>query len=81
MSDENLDFMDLLPASVEVPKSATYPTGQVQIKEMFLYTKMKVYPDGSIFLEIRGRPKDMIQKPKKAPKANKKIEMQKVEGY
>jgi allantoicase len=81
MTDDDLDFMDLLPKHVEVPKSATYPTGQVQVKEMFLYTKMKVYPDGSIFLEIKGRPKDMIQKPKKAPKANKKIVLQTVESH
>jgi hypothetical protein len=53
------------------------------IKEMFCYTKLKIYPDGSVFMEIKGRPKDFEQKvkPNAPPRQMRKVVKKSKESY
>jgi hypothetical protein len=53
------------------------------IKEMFIHTKLKIYPDGSIFMEIKGRPSKFTPtKPFKQPaKVVEKVKMKTIEEY
>lgn len=48
------------------PPTDTSPSPQsgIIVKEMFMHTTLKIYPNGSIYMEIKGRPKD-IQYPHK----------------
>jgi hypothetical protein len=58
-------------------------SNQIIVKEMFMHTKMKIYPDGSIYLEIKGRPKDVEYRQKIKPKAPEraKATMKSIEDY
>ena len=52
----------LQPSKISMP--IPHPSGQIIVKEMFMHTTMKIYPNGSIYLTITGRPKDVEYKHK-----------------
>jgi hypothetical protein len=57
--------------------------GNIITKEMFCHTTLKIYPNGSIFFTITGKPKDFQAQPKQKQKAQaiKKAEVKSLESY
>lgn len=76
ITDLNEQEPEEIQSQQTVPVQICQPDGQCVIKEIFCHTKIKLYPNGWVSIEMHGRSKDMVYQKKE----KRSVETKKQEG-